>query len=76
MRTLKSFVGTVGVVLGGIILLLIVKGLSLIPILSLWSFVKDFWPGIILGIVISYIGVGVNEIFENRKARRKAKNKK
>ena len=75
-RILKSFGGTVGLVVGLILLLLIVKGLSMIPIISLWGFVKNYWPGIFAGVVISYIGVGVNEFIESKRMKKKARNKK
>lgn len=76
MTTLKSFIGTVTVVGSIILLLLLVKGLSLIPMAELWTFVKSYWPGIIMGVVVSYLGVGINECIEKRRTRKRAKNKK
>ena len=59
----KNFLGTVGLIAVLAVIMLLAKGISMIPLGVILSFLLSDWKGIVLGVAVSYLGMAVTEIF-------------
>lgn len=59
----KNFLGTVGLIAVLAVILLLAKGISMIPIGLILTFLLSHWPGILVGVGVSYVGMAIAEIF-------------
>ena len=59
----KNFLGTVGLIVVLAVILLLAKGISMIPIGLILTFLLSHWPGILVGVGVSYVGMAIAEIF-------------
>ena len=59
----RNFLATIGVIIVLALILLLAKGISMLPLGIIWKFLIGNWPGILAGVGISYLGMTVGEIF-------------
>lgn len=70
----KNFLATIGVIVILALILLLAKGISMIPLGIIWKFLIGNWPGLLIGVGISYLGMIVGEICFSSEEKKTEKN--
>jgi hypothetical protein len=52
----KDFLITAGLIVALTVLYFLAKGISMIPIENGWTFIKNYWPGMIGMLLLDYVG--------------------
>lgn len=72
----KNFLVTIGVIAVLATILALAKVISLIPLGIIWKFLIGNWPGFLIGVGVSYLGMLIAEICFNMEESTEKKNKK
>ncbi len=63
MRLFKNFLGTVGLIIVVCLILALSKAIALIPVELILGFAYSNRWGILAGVLLSYAGIGISELF-------------